>query len=212
MKKNLTIFMAAVTIIILANWSSNQPLDTVEFEGVLKTQLGNIENVTHITIGDGKKVKQIPVYEAGQSLSRLEGQVKNKEGDIILATDPKNVTTFIDLDAIKEVHVLSPNQKFVYQKNEQFHKEEYITIEVTAKGTSEQKTIYLVNYNLEIYCNKVNGVDIGAEQKALLRGIDSLKITGYYFKPKEFPKVGKKCDSEQESFQASKKEKNALEN
>ena len=139
MKKNLTIFMAAVTIIILANWSSNQPQDTVEFEGVLKTQLGNIENVTHVTIGDGKKVKQIAVYEAEQSLSHLESQVKNKDGDIILTSDPKNVTTFIDLDRIQEIHVLSSNQKFVYQKNDQFHKEEYIMIEVISKGTSEEK-------------------------------------------------------------------------
>ena len=55
----------------------------------------------------------------------------------------------------------------------------------------------------------MSGVDIGPEQKALLRGIDSLKITGYYFKPKESPVVGKKCYSKQEDSQMSKEVKKA---
>ncbi len=202
--KNIPIFIATLTVLILINWATPPPKDGAIFYGTLTTQQDNTFKVDEISIGKAKKTKQIPMYER----PKKKGKIQKNGNKIMLIINPKTdlAITYIDLNEVSEINIPKPDEKWVYKKEKGYREIEYIEIVVISKNIRKTKNRYLIKRDTDVYCSGIN--EAGKEEKKVpLAAINRLIIDGYYSKQNdgEMPPVKKMKPEKRKKEKAQKK-------
>lgn len=178
---------------LLTGWSTpNTKKNGAQIYGIITTQQGNVfDNAQSITITDGKEPRKIILYELPQkkknkkntneSAASPENEEISDPNNIKLTVNPHSelATTQIDLTDIKEIHVLYPNQQWVYKKEKGFRETAYIEVSIIKRGSYKEKS-YLIERSLHLQCKqdeKTNDIT-----QLPIIAIKKIVISGYTYK------------------------------
>lgn len=192
-RKNMyrdTLIISICAITLLTGWSTpTNKTNGAHIYGIITTQQGNIfENAQSIEITDGKETRKLVLYELPQKKKSKkntaesdEQQDQPKTTHIPLTVNPQTelATTQIDLIDIKEIHVLNPEQQWVYKKEKGFRETPYIEVGIIKRGSHKIKS-YLIERSLHLQCKQDDTANDTTQLPII--AIKKIVIVGYTYK------------------------------
>ncbi len=181
--KRLLLLVTLISIVSI-NWRAQETTiegnlkQTVNFYGKLITYQGKEYKVDNISING--KYKQIAMYDKPRQHPKPTLNPTTNQKEIVLKVNPKNnfITSKIDLSEIGEMHIPKPNITWVYQKEGNRRRLEYIEVTIISKNKKKTKNSYLLGRKTKVRCDEVN-VAGPVEKIVPLSAINKLIIEGY---------------------------------